>query len=280
MSNVFNPEPVEAPPAAPRAPVAWQPFTFRGVAAFASASYMRLFWVQIAFALCAAGVIVWALNYTWVPVVRSAVRNLPNEAPVRTGRIVHPPSTPPVLAESRHLGVVLRIQGATTAAGSDLRIEFLPESLRVCSLFGCYASKYPKGRAIYLTRQEAIPWWGAWQPILLGSVVVSSGLFFLAAWTVLATALFLFLRLYAYFADRELTLGGAWRLAAATLLPASLGLIVVIILYALGLADLIRLLLAVPGHLLVAVVYLIFAPLRLPRIGTVPNPSANPFKPA
>src|SRR5688572_5273318 len=228
MANVFNPqpEPVEPPATVASSPGAWQPLTFRGAAAFAHACYMRLFWVQTFFAILLAATIVWALHYAWVPVIRAAVRNLPNEAPVRTEQLIHPPSSPPLLAESRHLAVVLKPSDA--AAASDVRIEFLPRAIRVCSLFGCLVRNYPKNRAIQLTRQEAIPWWDAWQPILLGIVGILSGLFFLAAWTILGTFFFLFIRLYAYFADRQTTLGGAWRLSAAACLPASLALIAVL----------------------------------------------------
>lgn len=275
--NVFNPQPqpVESPAPVSTLPCAWQPFTFRGVAAFASASYNRLFWIQTFFAALCAAAIVWALYCTWTPVIRTAVHNLPNEAPVRLEQLTYPPSAPPVLAESPHLAVLLKPAGA--AAPSDVRIEFLPRRIRVCSLFGCLIRDYPKNQMIYLTRQEAIPWWDAWQPILLGIAAIASALFFLAAWTLLATMSFLFVRLYAYFIDRQLNLSGSWCLCAAAFLPGSIGLIIAVVLYALGIADLIRFLLAVPGHLLIAPIYLALAPRKLDRIPSVLPPSANPF---
>ena len=275
MRNVFKPEPVEADKPVSTAPRAWQPITFRGVAAFAFASYNRLFWIQTAFAILCAAAIVWALCHAWTPVIRTAVRNLPQEAPVRSEQLIYPPSASPVLAESRHLAVLLKPEGG--AAASDVRIEFLPQSMRVCSLFGCIVRPYPKDRAIHLTRQDAVPWWGAWQPILLGIIAIASALFFLALWSVLATVCFLFVRLYAYFADRQLTIGGSWRLCAAAFLPGSLALILALVLYALGIADLIRFLLAIPGHFLIALLYLVCAPLKLNRIAGAPPPSLNPF---
>ena len=255
---------------------AWQPLTFRGVAAFAHASYQRLFWVQTFFAVLCAVAIVWALIHAWTPVIRSAVRNLPNEQPARAEQLLYPPSAPPLLAESRHLAVLLKPEG-TVAAASDVRIEFQPRAMRVCSLFGCTVRPYPKGQTISLTRQEAIPWWDAWEPILLGIIGVGTGLFFLTVWTALATIVFLFLRLYAYFADRQLTLGGAWRLSAAAFLPGTLALIAALVLYALGTADLIRFLLAIPGHLLIALIYLVRGTLKVHLIPTVPPTSLNPF---
>ena len=280
MGNVFRPEPKpEASSEATGQPgsgrCAWQPLTFRGVAAFAGASYPRLFWVQTFFAVLCAGTIVWALSHSWTPVIRSAVRSLPNEPPERVDQVIYPPSAPAVLAESRHLAVLLKPEG--TVAAADVRIEFQPTTLRVCSLFGCLVRPYAKGKTIQLTRQEAIPWWDAWEPILLGIVGVVSALFFLTIWTVFPTFVFLGIRLYAYFADRQLNLGGAWRLSAAAFLPGSLALIAALILYALGIADLIRFLLAVPGHFLIALIYLAYAPLRVDRIPTVPPPALNPF---
>jgi hypothetical protein len=275
MRNVFKPEPVEAGKPPSTRVRAWQPFTFRGVAAFSFASYNRLFWIQTFFAVLCASAIVWALCYVWTPLIRAAVRNLPNEAPVRSEQLIYPTSAPPVLAESRYLAVLLKPEGG--AAASDVRIEFLSQSMRVCSLFGCMVRPYPKGKTIYLTRQDAVPWWDAWQPILLGIIAVTSGLFFLALWSILATLLFPFVRLYAYFADRQITLGGSWRLCAAAFLPGSLALIAALVLYALGIADLIRFLLAIPGHLLIALLYLWFAPLKLDRIADAQPPSLNPF---
>ena len=278
MSNVFNPQPEspsESSLPASTLPAAWQPLTFRGVAAFAGSSYQRLFWVQVFFAALCGAAIVWALHYAWVPVIRTGLRALPNEAPDRAGNLIYPPSAAGLLAESRHLAVLLKPEGVTAAA--DVKIELRAEDARVCSLMGCWSRPYRKGRTIYFTRAEAVPWWDAWQPILLGIVGIASSLFFLAAWTLFGTIVFLFVRLYAYFADRQVTLGGSWRLSVAAFLPGSLALIGALVLYALGIADLIRFLLAVPGHLLIALLYLGFAPLKLDRIPAAPPPSINPF---
>jgi len=196
---------------------------------------------------------------------------------------MYPPSAALLLSESRHLAILLKPEGvgsetgATQAAAADVRIEFQPHAVRVCSLFGCVLRPYSKGQTICFTRPEAIPWWDAWEPILLGIVAIITALFFMAVWTLLAAGTFLFVRLYGYFADRQLTVGGAWRLSAAAFLPGALALIAALVLYVLGIADLIRFLLAIPGHLLIALIYLVFAPLRLPRIPTVAPPSLNPF---
>src|SRR5688572_24963989 len=83
-----EPTPATAPATSPepaRTPVAWQPFTPKGIAAFAAARYGRLFLLQVIVALIAAGAVVWFLRTVWFPPVRESIRNLP-EAGALWGR--------------------------------------------------------------------------------------------------------------------------------------------------------------------------------------------------
>src|SRR5262249_43556347 len=91
----------------PRAPFAWQPLTFRGVAAFARASFSRVLLVQFIVALLAAGAVVWFLRTAWFPTVRTAITQLPNEGQIshRELRVPRRPVLP--LAESRFLSISL-----------------------------------------------------------------------------------------------------------------------------------------------------------------------------
>ena len=52
---------------------AWEPLTPRGVAAFARASFERLFIVQGLFALLAAAAVVWVLSDGVFPVIDDAI---------------------------------------------------------------------------------------------------------------------------------------------------------------------------------------------------------------
>src|ERR1035438_8910206 len=82
--------------------------------------------------------------------------------------------------------------------------------------------------------------------------------------------------LIGFFANRDLSLRGSWRLAGAALMPVALFMCAVIFLYGCGGLDLVRLTVAGALHLVMGWVYLIISPLRLPR-----HPAAaatvNPF---
>ena len=104
----------------------------------------------------------------------------------------------------------------------------------------------------------------------------------------LATLYCLVARMHAFFKDRQLTVLGSWKLAAAALLPGALLTAAGIVLYGLGLIDLLQFLFLWALHLMVGWVYLFVSPLRLPRASdaaAAPRdpfakpkpPSANPF---
>src|SRR5512145_2800932 len=132
-----NPEsPTPAAPATPlKLPVAWQPFTPRGVSAFVFASYVRLFWVQALFSAGISSAVIWFLLVNWAPVIRSAVRALPEQGMIRDQRLDYPETGAEMLARNRFLGIqVRRDEFSTTAAGADVRVEFYPQKVRICSL--------------------------------------------------------------------------------------------------------------------------------------------------
>jgi hypothetical protein len=279
----FQPTPptLPTPPltVAPRKPpVAWQPFTLRGVSAFAFASYLRLFGIQVLFALATSGAVIWFLVANWTPVIRSALRALPDQGVIRDQKLDYPETGAEALAESRFLGIqVRRDEFSTTAAGADVRVEFYPQRLRICSLLGCRSWQYPAGRIAPFTQQELVPWWGAWEPVFLGIIAIVVVLALLLSWHLSATVSCLIVRLVAYFADRELTVGGSWRIAGAAMLPGTMFLIIAIVLYGVGVIDLLRLLLAFPIHRLIQITYMLWAVSRVPRLPAVPAASANPF---
>ena len=119
------------------------------------------------------------------------------------------------LLETPFLGMVVDPdEPATLTVASDLRLQFRKEHLSICSLLGCWVYPYPKGYVVELNRPEAEPWWGAWQPIILGFVTVGLPLLLLFWWAALATIYSPIAWLIAFYADRALTLGGSWRLAS------------------------------------------------------------------
>jgi hypothetical protein len=260
----------------PHLPVAWQPLTFRGVAAFADAKLGRLLLVQFIVALITAGTVGWFLSIHWFPSVRKAIRQLPDTGIIRAGQLVTPRGSTAPLVETRYLSIA--VDAADTGVASslaDVRIEFHRTSFAVCGFAGCMRRAYAADATMQFNRSELESWWGAWQPMLFGitALVVVAGLF--ASWLVLATLYFPIAWVIAYFKDRRLTARGAWKLAAAALLPGALLVCGGIILYGLGIADLLRLLVLWLAHFAVGWVYLIMSPFRLPPVTA--KPKANPF---
>ncbi len=64
-----------------------EPFTPRGVAAFAHARLRRLLLAQTIVALIAAGAVVWFLDDALFPIVHQAIQNLPDAGEVRSGQL-------------------------------------------------------------------------------------------------------------------------------------------------------------------------------------------------
>lgn len=120
---------------------------------------------------------------------------------------------------------------------------------------------------------------GAWEPALLviSFAVVVAGLMLI--WTVLATAYFLPAWLVAFFANRDLTLRGSWRLAGAALMPGVLLMAAAMVLYDFGILDPVRLAFVTAAHLVLGWIYLLISPLFLQRSPALAAVKGNPFRP-
>jgi hypothetical protein len=259
------------------APPAWQPITPSGVAAFARASLARLLLVQLLIALLAAGVIAWCLHRNWFPKISEAIEHLPPSGQIQHGTLDWSGDSPTALADGRFLALTVDLQHAGSARSpAHVQVEFGRSDVRVFSLFGFVQADYPRGWTIRFNRPELEPRWGAWAPAILALVIgaVTSGL--LLIWALLASLYCWPAWLVAFFGNRDLTFRGGWRLAGATLMPGALFLTVAIILYGLGLLDLVRLAAAAGLHLVIGWVYVLVSPFWLPR-----HPEAtvqkNPF---
>ncbi|MSU27031.1 MAG: hypothetical protein EXS27_03830 [Pedosphaera sp.] len=261
------------------APDASQPFSFGGVAAFARAPFGRLLVAQLVTAAAVAGCVVWLLARQWCPVIETAISQLPSErAIVHEGQLVWPAREANVLAETHFLAVVVSPREADdTGQTADLQLEFGKSQFRISSLFGYLAWPYPEDRQLPLTRGAVEPWWGAWKPILLAGVATGTLLWLLFTWTVLAMLGTFIVRLVAFFADRESTRAGRWKLAAAALLPGAWIFAMGLVLYGLEWLPLLGLLLVTAVHLVVGWIYLFFAPFFLPRVPSQFATVANPF---
>ncbi len=281
MSPDASPPSSDTPPSpaiASEQPVAWQPLTPAGVAAFAAARGSRLFLLQLITAGLSTWVVLWFLGANWFPIIREAIGRLPDQGLIQHQQLSLAGTTTEPLAENRFLALVVDADGiGTPTLATDLRVEFHRRHAAVCSLFGCLNFDYPPDFTLQFNRPELDSRWGAWQPMFYWIAGLGTVAWLLISWTVLATIYCPLVRLYAFFKDRRLTLVGSWKLCCAALLPAALAASGCILLYGLGLIDLPQFLVFWSLHLAVGWVYLILSPLELPRASDALPTAKNPF---
>jgi hypothetical protein len=263
-----------------KSPVAWQPLTPGGVAAFAGASWGRLLLVQGIIALLAAGSLVWFVHEAWYPVITEAISRLPEQGEIRAGRLDWFGDSPVLLAEGPFLAFSVDLDHVGEARSpAHVQIEFGRTEVQVFSLLGFVRVGYAAERAVAFNHGDVAPWWGAWAPAFLAIVsgLVVAGL--MVSWMLLATLYCVPAWLIGFFGNRELGLGGSWRLAGASLMPGALFMVAAIILYGLGGLDLVRLGAAAAAHLVIGWVYLLVSPTTVPRHAQAEATKLNPFIP-
>ncbi len=262
----------------PSPPPAWEPLTPQGVAAFARASFGRLFLVQLIVAALAAGVVVWFLDTAWFPVVREAIRQMPPQGEIRGAQLGWPGNTPAQLAGNHFLGFAVDLtHSGTIAREAHVQIEFGRKDVRVFLLVHYWVLDYPDGWRIAFNRTELEPLWGAWEPGLLAIAAAAVIVGLMMTWAVLATVYCLPTWLITFFENRDLNLRQSWRLSGAALMPGALFLTFGIFSYGLNLADLLQLAVLGGLHLVIGWVYLVLSPLFLPRNPAVAKAGRNPF---
>ena len=258
---------------------AWQPLTPRGVAAFAPATFTRLFLTQLAVATLVALAVVWFLNTEWFPMIRAAIGKLPDTSAIYSGELRWPGESPARLAENRLLSLTVDAEDAgETSQSADVAVVLHKNHVSFCSLLGCWPVDYPRGTIVGLNRPELEPWWGAWHWSILAVValLVVAGL--MVSWFVLATVYFPFAKLAAFYGDRELTWAGSWRLAGAALLPGAFLNIAGLFFYSIHALDLIHLGLIYLLHIVCGWVFIVASPFFLPKEMVVVV-EKNPFVP-
>jgi hypothetical protein len=82
--------------------------------------------------------------------------------------------------------------------------------------------------------------------------------------------------LLGFFANRDLTLRGSWKLTGAALMPGAFLMMVAIFFYGIETLDLIHMGFALAAHVLLGWVYLGVSTFFVPRIGEA-KPGTNPF---
>lgn len=260
-------------------PVAWQPLTPRGVAAFARARLGRLFLVQLIFAVLAAGAIAWTLYTGWFRIIAAAIDKLPPQGQIRGAALMWEGDSPQTLAENRFLAITIDLKHEGQARSpAHVQIEFGRAYVKVFSLFGFIAAPYPRDCVIAFNRPELVPWWGAWKPPLLALIVGGVIVTLFLTWAILASIYCWVAWLFGFFANRQLNLPQSWRLSGAALMPGALLMAATIVLYGFGVLDPVTLLVITALHFIVGWVYVCVSPFSLPRHPDAPPPTrVNPF---
>jgi len=258
---------------------AWEPITPRGVAAFARASFGRLWLVQFIVATLVAAVVVWVLYAGVFPTVRQAIRQLPNAGDLRDGKLDWRGASPVLLAEGSIVAFSVDLDHAgDLRSPAHFQVELGRDGMIIRSLLGYLERAYPKDRLVACNRPELEPKWGAWEIPLLGLVVLATWIWLFVAWSVLATIYAVPVWLIAFFANRDLRLPEAWRLGGAALMPGAVITAAALALYGLGVLDLVALAVVGGGHVVVGWIYLLLSPCFLPRreLPTASNPFRDP----
>ncbi|MEI6193970.1 MAG: hypothetical protein WCS42_06530 [Verrucomicrobiota bacterium] len=258
---------------------AWEPFTPRGVAAFAHARLGRLVLVQFIVALIAAASVTWFLEDSVCPVLQTAIQNLPDKGEIRSGKLDWRGDSPKLLAEGRFLAFDVDLDhGGKINSTADVQIEFGQEEIWSFALLGYTEFAYPAGQAIAFNRTDLEPLWGAWRSTIIFGAAMAVALGLLACWWLLATLYFLPVWLLGFFVNRDLNFRRSWKLSGAALLPGALLMAAGILLYDFGAVDIVQFGFICGGHILLSWLYLFVSLVFVPGIPAV-LPGGNPFVP-
>jgi len=255
-----------------------EPFTPRGVAAFARGKFSRLLLAQCVIGLLAAISLTWFLNENCFSIIHQAIQNLPDAGKISYGKLDWRGDSPKMLAEGNLLAidVDLNHSGAIHST-ADAQIEFGKDSIRIYSFLGYSEIFYTRDWPAPFNRTDLQPLWGAWSAEILfvSAVVILIGL--LSSWTILATIYFLPAWFFGFFLNRDLNLRASWKLSAAALLPGALLMILGIWLYNFGFVKLISFAFVFAAHFVLGWIYLAASFFFLQRISE--KPKENPFTP-
>jgi hypothetical protein len=263
--------PTPTVPAEAKPEIAWQPFTFGGVAAFAVAPLRRLFLVQLVFAVVTSASITWLVANAAGPVISQTIAQLPETAAFEGGSLTG--FNGPVVAESKFLSMQIDTSDQPEfSETADFQIECRKNNGRACSLLrsllGCVEFDYPRDHKISLTRSHLEPWWGARQPLIWALAFVVGVMCLFVSWAALALVWMFVGKMIAWFTDRQLSWFGAWKLCSVALMPGALLLALAARLYHWQVIDLIALSFFYFGHLVLGLIYVIGAPFKCAKIVT------------
>jgi len=257
--------------------LAWQPFTFGGLAAFARARLGRLLLAEFLAAILVSVSVICFLQHAYAPVILQAIQKMPETAKFAHRRLTGIDTT--LIAGSKLFAIAVTPEGSDSIGQSaDVQIQFRPSDFRVGGVFRPdwgWEFDYGPG-ALNLSRSSLEPWWGAWHPVLMAATGVAVLVLLFGIWAVLALIYTLPAKFVAWFGDRQLSWGGAWRLSSAALLPGALLMGAATFLYGWQAVDLVGLIFFFVAHLLVDWIYIAGGAWACPRL--FPNIiKQNPF---
>lgn len=262
----------------PESPSAWQPLTPSGVARFATTSFDRLWYFQVGVALLSAGIAVWFLQTVFFSTLRDSIQSLPDEGNLVLGELQIPIRSIVPMAENPWLAFSLDLdQSIVSSPRRDLELRWSRTALQLCTQFGQRQIPYPLWNAPF-NRVELTAGWDAWRPFVWALVALATFAGLMVTWVCLSTFYCAVPKIFAYFADRQLTFGGAWKMCAAGLLSGALLADAGMILFALGWIDLNRFLAVFTLHFLVPCVYIALSVLHLDLTSVRVEQKRNPFE--
>jgi len=254
-----------------------EPFTPRGIAAFARAGFRRLLVAQFMFAFLAAIAVAYFLHRACFPAVETAIENLPLTGQIQSGRLVWSGGAQ-TLADGPFLAfdVDPDHSGQWRSTTADFQVEFGRDDVRVISLFGYADILYPSGESMAFNQPQLDPLWKAWRAEILFLIVAAAIVILPAIWWVLALIYFLPVWLIGFLANRDMNATVSLKLSCSALLPGALLMTVAIILYALGVLNLVSFCFVFAAHFILQLLYLLFGMLFFPRASAA-GPKGNPF---
>ena len=257
---------------------AWQPFTPRGVAAFANAAFRRVLLVQLIFAALAGIAVTTFLASAWFPTVSDAIQKLPDQGYIRGGQLVYTAESPRLLASSSWLSITVDLpQGQTYRTGSDVQAEFSSKSVRFISLAGYWDTPYPSGWIIAFNQPELGSWWNAWEPFLAAGAGLIFAVGLMGLWAFLALIYGIPAGVICRFVEHDIHWRAVWKLCCAGQLPGSLLMSFTLLLYSLRAIDLVQWLFVFVAHVVVGWVYIFLSTFFIPRTDRKRSRKPNPF---
>jgi hypothetical protein len=243
-----------------------QPFTFGGVARYASAGIGRVLLTALIFAVSGAAVLSRVAGHCWWPVITEAVESLPEKARIQEGALQVEEKDAGLLAANQFLSLQLTASEKwQESAPVDFAVQLGKDQLMFSSLFGDTALPYAGNVVVILNRATVWPIWGAWKAPLLAGVFIAGVVSLILGWFALAVVYAPVVLFIGGIAKRELCFVRAWKLAVAAQWPASLLMTFALALYSTGEIGLLFVLTMLVAHFIPSILNLLIAPFFLPK---------------